>query len=152
MKMLRWISILGPRVRAAIASFLVLLLVVFVYPFKTTVVPEWNLTVVDDGGTSVGEINVTEHWQHYLLESAAHEESRRTSQDGFVSFPARAIRASLLGRGWATISRIKQDGRRARRMPVASIVVWGSKYYATTVAVYTPNEPPQSHIVVQSLR
>lgn len=152
MKTLRWISALAPRVRAAIATFLLLLLVVFVYPFKTTIVPEWNLKVVDDSGVALGEINVTEHWQHYLLESAAHEESQRTSQDGFVSFPARAIRASLLGRGWATVSRIKQDGRRARRMPVASIVVWGSKDYATTVTVYAPNELPQSHIVVQSLR
>lgn len=152
MKTLRWISALGPRVRAAIASFLLLLLLVLVYPFKTTIVPEWNLKVVDDGGVAVGEINVTEHWQHYLLESAAHEDVQRTGQDGLVSFPARSIRASLLGRAWATINRIKQDGRRAKRMPAASIVVWGSKHYATTVTVYAPNEPPQSHIVVQSLR
>ncbi len=152
MKILRWISALGPRVRAALAFFLLFLLLVLVYPFKTTIVPAWSLKVVDDGGVAVGEINVTEHWQDYLLESAAHEEIQRTGQNGLVGFPARSIRASLLGRAWATISRIRQDDRRGKRMPFASIVVWGSKDYATAVAVYNPNELPQSHIVVQSLR
>lgn len=131
-----------------------LLAVVFLllFPFKTTIVPEWTLKVVDEEGAAVRDINVTEHWQHFLLESAAHEELQRVGENGAAKFPERTIRASLLRRGLATISRIKSSGWRARRSPAASIVVWGNKDYATTVAVYDPSHLPQSHVTVPSLK
>lgn len=152
MKTPRWISISEPRTGAAVAAVLLFLLLVLVYPFKTTIVPEWGLKVVDEEGAPVPDVNVTEHWQHYLFESASHEDVQRAGANGLVKFPARSIRASLIGRAWATISRIKRDGWYARRTPAASIVVWGNKDYATTVAVYNPSELPQSHILVPSIR
>ena len=151
MKIPRWISKSGPHARGALVALLVLLFVLL-FPFKTTIVPDWSLKVVDEEGAAVGDINVTEHWQHYLLESSSHEEVQRAGANGLVSFPARSIRASLLGRGWATISRIREDGWKARRMPAASIVVWGNKDYATTVAVYNPTQLPQSHVIVPSTK
>lgn len=122
------------------------------YPFQTTIVPEWSLKVVDEEGAAVREVNVTEHWQHFLLESAAHEELKRVADNGAVNFPARTIRASLVRRGLATISRIKNAGWRARRSPAASIVVWGNKDYATTIAVYDAAHLPQSHVIVPTLK
>lgn len=149
MKPPRWISKSGSHARGAVVALLLLLLLLL-YPFETTIVPEWNLKVVDDDGAAVGDINVTEHWQHYLLETSSHEETRRAGTNG-VTFPPRAIRASLLGRGWAAISRIKTDGWQARMSPAASIVVWGHKNYATTVAVYFSKAQPQSHVIVPSI-
>ena len=150
MKIPRWIAKSGQHARGALVALLVLLLVLF-FPFKTTIVPEWSLKVVNEEGGAVGDINVTEHWQHYLLESASHEDLRRAGSSGMVSFPERSIRASLVSRAWATVSRIRQDGWHARRMPAASIVVWGNKGYAVSVAVYNPNELPQSHVIVPAI-
>lgn len=155
MKLIRWISALrrlGYRFRIALATALVLFLVIFFYPFQTTTVPQWNLRVVDDSGAPVREIKVTEHWQHHPLESDGHEEAQTTNQDGFVSFGLRSIRASLAGRLMARISNIATEGGRGRTDPYGAIVVWGSKVHATTVAVYQGEEVPQPEIRVQRLR
>lgn len=143
---------LGYRSRIALTAALVLFLVTFLYPFQTTTVPQWNLRVVDDAGAPVREINVTEHWQHYPLESIGHEEAQTTNQDGLVSFGLRSFRASLARRLLARISNIARHGDRGRTDPYGAVVVWGSKGHATTVAVYQGKEMPQPEINVQRLR
>jgi len=152
MKTPAWLLKAGRSTQASIAVGLLLVLLLLFYPFQTTIVPEWSLKVVDEEGAPVRAVNVTEHWQHFLLEASSHEEMRRVQDNGAVSFPERTIRASLVRRGIATIGRIKQDGWRARRSPGASIVVWGNAGYATTVEVYVPSELPQSHVMVPSIR
>ena len=127
----------------------VLLLALFLYPFKTTIVPRWRLNVVDETRVlGVPDIRVTEHWQHYLLESEGHEEMQKTNQNGLVDFPTRTIRASLASRVTRTIFNFAREGANAKSGPYASIVVWGSSDYETTVAVYQPDTPTQTEIVV----
>jgi hypothetical protein len=150
MRLIQRISDLGPRFWKAVAAVLVVLLVTLIYPFKTIVVPGWQLRVIDESGTPVRAINVTEHWQHYLLESVAHEELQQTGNDGMVKFPDRAIRASLLRRLLASLSRLNKTGTEARSEPYASAVVWGSKGHETNVAVYYEKLVPQSEIVVHT--
>ncbi len=131
------------------ASAAVLLLALFLYPFKTTIVPRWRLNVVDETRVlGVPDIRVTEHWQHYLLESEGHEEMQKTNQNGLVDFPTRTIRASLASRVTRTIFNFAREGANAKSGPYASIVVWGSSDYETTVAVYTPETATQTDIVV----
>ena len=152
MKFIRLSSILwrlGYRFRIALTAALVLFLVTFLYPFQTTTVPQWNLRVVDDAGAPVREIKVTEHWQHYPLDSSGHEEVQTTNQDGLVSFGLRSIRASLARRLFA---RINVGSDRGRKDPYGAIVAWGSKAHSTTVAVYQVNEMPQPEIRMQRLR
>ncbi|MCU1266744.1 MAG: hypothetical protein JWM21_3062 [Acidobacteria bacterium] len=93
-------------------------------------------------------ISVTEHWQHYLLESAGHEEARRADETGEVDFPARTIRASIISRAIDWLTNIAREGAKARVDPYASLVVWGSQVHETAVATYTPGTPPQSEVVV----
>ena len=150
MRFIQSISGLGPRSRKAIAGALILLLVTLLYPFKTTIVPDWQLRVIDETGAPVRAIKVTEHWQHYLLESSAHEDLQQTGDDGSVKFPDRAIRASLLRRLLATIVRLTKSGTRAKREPYASVVVWGSNSHETAVAVYNEEQSPQSEVVVHT--
>jgi hypothetical protein len=155
MRSIRWISDLrrlSYRSRIVLTAALVLFLVTFLYPFKTTTLPQWNLRVVDDAGAPVREINVTEHWQHYLLESAGHEEAQTTNRDGRVVFALRSIRASLASRLFARISKITGKGDRGRTDAYGAVVVWGSKDHATTVAVYQEKELPPPEIRVQRLR
>jgi hypothetical protein len=155
MRSIRWISDLrrpGYYARMILTVVSLLLLFAFLYPSKTTTLPEWKLRVVDDAGEPVAEVNVTEHWQHYLLESAGHEEAQTTNRDGRVSFDLRSIRASLAGRLLARIGKIARQGDAGRTDPYGAVVVWGSKDYATTVAVYQQNEKAQPEIRVQRLR
>ena len=142
----------GRSTQIAAVVFILFILFLLLYPFQTTIVPEWSLKVVDDEGAAVRDVKVTEHWQHFLLESGSHDDVRQVSENGAVSFPERTIRASLMRRGIATVGRIKRDGWRARRSPAASVVVWGNPGYATTVVVYTPANPPQSHVMVPTIR
>jgi hypothetical protein len=154
MKFNHWISdlwLLGYRFRIILTAALVLFLVTFLYPFQITTVPQWNLRVVDDAGAPVGEIKVTEHWQHHPLDASGHQEVKTTSQDGLVSFSLRSIRASLASRLLARINLARQ-GDGVRKDPYGAIVVWGSKAYETTVATYQINEKPQPEIRVQRLR
>jgi hypothetical protein len=108
--------------------------------------------VIDDQGGSVAGINVTEHWQHNLLESTGHEELQRSGSDGSLAFPPRTIRASLITRSIATIRKFFKRGAEARREPYGSVVVWGSKDHETNVALYKEDEPLPSLVRVTSLR
>jgi hypothetical protein len=155
MRVIQWISEQwrsSNRFRIIVIAASVLVLVFFLYPFETTTVPQWNLRVVDDAGAPVREINVTEHWQNYLLESEGHEEAQTTNQDGLVRFGARSIRASVLRRLFARISKFGNYNNRGRPIHYGAVVVWGSKSYETTVAVYPEEGVPQAEIRVQRLR
>lgn len=139
------------RFRTVLAIVLFLLLAVLIYPFQLTIVPAWQLRIIDNVGSPVREINVTEHWQHWLFENNAHDDVRKPGLDGHVSFPERTMRTSLLKRLLTTVSRIASEGRHAKREPAASVVAWGSNDHETTVAVYRKGEMPPSQIIVHSL-
>jgi hypothetical protein len=154
MEFIRWITEwwrLGYRFRIVVITLFALFLVTIFYPFQIITVPRWDLRVVDDGGAPVRDINVTEHWQDYLLESAGHEEVQTTNQDGLASFGVRTIRASITRRLFARISKFGSRDDRGRSLPYGAVVVWGKKNYETTVAVYQGETPP-AELRVQRLR
>ena len=136
----------------SLCLFLFLLLAFLIYPFQQTIIPAWQLRIIDNHGSPVSEINITEHWQHRLFEKDAHDDLRKPGLDGRVSFPERTMRSSLLNRLVTTVHRRATEGRDANMEPAASVVVWGSKDHQTTVAVYRVGELPQSEIVVHALR
>jgi len=149
---IRWISEQwrsSHRFRIVVITSLVVLLVIFLYPFETTTVPQWNLRVIDDAGAPVPEINVTEHWQNYLLESGGHEEAQTTDQNGRVNFDARNIRASVASRLLARLRKLGNHNPGGRPVLYGAVVVWGSKSHETTVAMHQGEGTPQWEIRVQ---
>ena len=142
------LALLSFRLQYALALGLVLSILVLIYPFQTTIVPRWRFLVLDDSGRPVRALKVTEHWQHYLFESEGHEEVMRTEDDGKVDFPERTIRASLLRRVVARINKAVSRSGQTRTDAAASVVLWGSKEYETTVAVYRAPDPPPGQISV----
>lgn len=120
---------------------------VTLFPFQTIVVPVWSLQVVDDQGAQVSGINVTQHWQHNLLEPVGHEELQKTNDEGQVIFPQRTIRASLFSRFRAAAMKFLREGSQAKFNKYASVVVWGSKENQTSVAVYEGQGVPPSQVV-----
>jgi hypothetical protein len=154
MRFIRWISDQwrsGYRFRILVLAILLLLFVTFLYPFQSTTLPEWNLRVVDDAGAPVHGINVTEHWQDYMLETEGHEEVRTTDQDGRVSFDARVLRASLTRRLIARMSNFGKHQPEGRAIRYGSVVVWGNRSYETNVAV-NQGEVPPAEVHVRRLR
>ena len=69
-----------------------------VYPYETTVVPDWRVRVVDENGNPVSGVTVTEYWRHMSFESDDHHAEAITDYSGYVSFPGRTTRAPLIRR------------------------------------------------------
>lgn len=143
---------ISARARTVCLSIAMLTLILFAYPFQSETTPEWNLRVLDNTGRNVSGINVTQHWQHYLLEGEGHEDLQKTDWEGRATFSQRTIRASLVRRTVAVIGKILSEGRGARLGPRASVVIWGSRDHETTVATYQPDEPPAAEVVVHRLK
>jgi len=142
------IAALPGRWRVILAGVFLLLLILLFFPFKTTIVPRWRLHVVDDAGALVRDINVTEHWQYYLLESEGHEEMLKTDGSGMVDFPERTIRASVASRLAHRVTSFAGRGTKARIDKYSSVVVWGNRDYEIGVAVAAPEAPPPTEIKV----
>jgi hypothetical protein len=142
---------LTPRMLKIVVGALLILLLLVIYPFQTTVVPVWSLHVVDDQRAHVSGINVTQHWQHNLLESVGHEELQRTNAEGQVVFPRRTIRASLFSRARSAAMKLFKDGSQAKFNTYASVVVWGSNENQTNVAVYEGEGTPPPQVVAARL-
>jgi hypothetical protein len=143
---------LPKRWRARLAGAVVLLLLILFFPFQSTTVPRWRVHIVDEAGVPAPGISVTEHWQHYLLESEGHEEMRRADETGLVDFPARTVRASITTRVIDAIINLLREGANAKLGSYASLVVWGHRDYETAVAIYKPGTPPQTEVVVHRMR
>jgi hypothetical protein len=77
---------------------LVVIAVVLLYPFESTVVPAQNVVVMTEGRRPVQDATVRQRWQDYSLESRGHEQDLKTDLNGRITFPRRTIRASLLRR------------------------------------------------------
>jgi hypothetical protein len=87
--------------------FIICAAVALLYPFKSTVCPAWTIQVVDNAGNPLKGAWVIQWWQHYTVESSGHRQDAETDKNGYVSFPKRTIRASLLFRTLGVISKTK---------------------------------------------
>jgi len=71
-------------------------------PFETTFIPEWKLRVVNDKGEPLSGQFVAQYCTNYTLGihpcENVGEDSKITDEEGYVIFPARKIRATLLYR------------------------------------------------------
>jgi hypothetical protein len=126
----------------------VLLAVFLLYPFETTVVPQWRIRVVDESGNPVRGVGVNEGWRHYSIERSRHEQSLVTDDEGYVTFPRRTVRAGLLVR--AVGSMIAALNPHGRSGPHAFLDVLGP-YSSRSSTDYSPQDPLPSTVVVRRL-
>lgn len=138
----RKIAVLG------IALSLIGLLLTLFYPFESTVVPEWNLRIIDEAGRPVSNIVVIERWRHHSLESSGQEEIRSTDLEGRVSFPHRSVEASLIFR--LVAERVARFNAHGESGPKAFVLVLGP-YSSLTNNQYSPHEQLPDTIVVRRL-
>jgi hypothetical protein len=88
-------------------SGVILALVISLVPFSTTLVPEWQMRVVNESGMPYAGKGVRQFCYSYTLGvSPCHDSNdfmRETDASGYVVFPERKITASLLSRILRTI-------------------------------------------------
>lgn len=80
------------------------LAIVAVYPFESSVAPAWKVQVMDKAGHPLANAGIVQTWHDNSAEWDDHKEEIRTDNDGYVSFPARNIKASVLQRAVVTVN------------------------------------------------
>ena len=98
---------------------------IILYPYKSVVCPAWQIQVVTETGKPLKGAFVRQHWQDYSVESDGHEQDAYTDENGYVSFPERTIKASLLSRGLGAISNTLSQGIHASYGPHAFVAAYG---------------------------
>jgi hypothetical protein len=96
--------------RKPVIVILLLGALLFLFPFKTTLVPEQRVLVVTQDMHPVKDAMVRQSWKHYSLERYGHEQDLSTDAHGRVTFPVRNIRASLLWRALGPVGSIVGQG------------------------------------------
>ena len=138
----------GRRKSLLLLLFLVLG-VILLYPWKTTVVPEWRVRIVDQSGAPLPNTAVREGWQHYSIESKSHEQDMLTDNDGYVTFPTRTIRSPLAIRIVRAIINALTPHHSSG--PIAWVIVLGD-YMEWSNNATLPDQPLPTEIVVKRNR
>jgi hypothetical protein len=117
------------------------------YPFESTVVPQWRVRVLDEAGNSVRGERLRESWSDYSVESHDHTEDRSTDGNGYVTFPRRTVKANLLVRlaRKAFIAMVPHQGE---GRPTAYILVLGDYTAVSDEPYYVTGRPLPTQIVV----
>jgi hypothetical protein len=97
------------RKRKWVIVFIVMVLLLL-YPIKTTVVPEQHVLFVTDDMHPIRGALIRQSWQNYLLEREGHEEDLPTDAHGRVTFPIRTMRAPLVLRALGPLASVAGQG------------------------------------------
>ena len=89
---------------------LITLVVLILYPFQTTVVPEQRALFVTNDRHPIKGALIRQSWRNYSLEREGHEEDLPTDSHGRVTFPKRTIRAPLIWRALGPLADIAGQG------------------------------------------
>lgn len=128
----------------------VLVVVGLAYPFNSTVVPAWRIRVVDEAGSPYAGMEVSQAWKHYSLELEGGEnmETRSTDASGYVEFPERTLKLSLLSRT------LRMAFTRAAKLlhgsTGISADVSATGPQGSRSVEYVPGKPPPEQLVLPS--
>ena len=98
--------------------------VALLYPVESTVCPAWTVQVVDEAGNPLRRASVQQVWEFYSFGRQGHEQRTHTDESGYVSFPERTVRVSLLSRALGATHLLLPHGSYG---PVAYVLAQGDK-------------------------
>ncbi len=134
------------KIGLLLGTVLLCLLVLLLYPFEVTSVPEWKLRVVDQTGQSLRGNRVSQSWCHYTFENQSHEAELFSDSDGYVIFPRRTVRGNLIT--WAGKHLLGLVKVHSSVGPSAWVSYRGDYRQASDMIWYQPGRPLASEIVV----
>jgi hypothetical protein len=91
--------------RAKILAGVAVILLLLVYPFNVTVMPEWNVKVVDENGMALPGAQVLEFATQWTLDFH-QEEAICSDSNGEAHFPRHTLPASVLTRVSMWVSKL----------------------------------------------
>lgn len=150
-KLLRWpLSVFGMKRWRTAILILVLVLLGGLYPYESTVVPAWKLRIVDEQERPYADVAATQAWKDYTLETEAGQnlDTRLTNKDGYVEFPERRIRASIVRRVFLTIFSAALTLAHGGFGIHAYVHASGPQGYRAVD--YVPGKPPAGQLVLPS--
>ena len=135
-------------------AVLALVVAVLISPREVTVVPAWRLRVVDEHGTPLKDVFVRQSWKHYSYELDAGEnlEDAWTDENGYVAFPQRTIKVSLIKQALGPLIIGGMLREHASFGASAAIMAWGEEGGegdASSVE-YEPGKPLPEQLVLPS--
>jgi len=93
------IRIMARRSARKVVYFAALILLLgALIPVPQVVAPDWTVTTLDRAHSPLAGVTVREVWEQYSVESASHEEDRKTDAKGEVHFPRRTRKISVAGK------------------------------------------------------
>ena len=128
---------------------------VLLYPYEATIVPTWRVRVLDEERNPLGRVRVTEYWSDASVERDDHQAESITDDRGYVTFPTRTIRASLIRRGIVPlINRLNVHGVDVgpHAYLIISRVVSSDMNFMTDNSNYFPGKPLPEEIVLRRLK
>jgi hypothetical protein len=138
LKLNKWLS--------SVTALAALVLVLGLVQPQSEIVPSWRVRVVVENGNPVSGALVRESWRNYSIESEGHEEDSMSDDSGYVVFPARYVRSSILKRGVAFVSNLDQ-GIHASFGTQAYLLAWFGNLDGETH--YRRGEPVPETIVLR---
>jgi hypothetical protein len=140
------------RVRGKLIWTLILIVILasLLYPYETTVVPQWTVKVVDEAGSPLAKVAVTEYWWDASVESEDHHAESISDGKGYITFPRRTIRGSLIRRVVPLINRLNVHGGSGG--PHAFLIVAGDMNSTTHNSDYFPGQSLPEEIVLTRLK
>lgn len=135
-----------------ISTIVIILLVLSMVPFKTTVVPEWKLRIIDENGNPYKGLMVIQHCQDATLEYNCDglETNPYTDQDGYVVFPKRTVQMSLTIRVLATMVSLLRHLITPHSSLGIRVSISASGSFGYQVLEYNPNEPLPEKFVLRT--
>jgi hypothetical protein len=86
------------RILIGVLAVALALLVVCLIPIEQAAVPEWRIQIVNEAGSPVASVDVHEEWMEFGPESHTMVDIRPSDATGWVTFPPRTSRGSILYR------------------------------------------------------
>lgn len=117
--------------------------------YESTTVPEWKIRVVNTQDDPVTRAEVYQTWKYYSLEPSDtfNRDVRVTDENGYVAFPQRTVKASLLRRVLAFVGEKVNINPHTSFGPHSHISL--SQGGTTYAADYTEGQALPSEIIVQ---
>jgi hypothetical protein len=97
----RYVSWMTPTKKRHRIIAILCFIALIAYPFESNLLPVWRLQIVDVNENVCRNMLITQSWGHYSLypkSGSGGLDKRFTDINGYVEFPERKIRASLLRR------------------------------------------------------
>lgn len=121
-----------------------------IIPFQSTVVPAWKIRVIDETGRPYAGMSVSQAWKHYSLELEGGEnmETRQTDEAGYVEFPQRTLKLSLLSRALRSVYTHVLTLSHGSAGISADVAATGPQGYKSIK--YVAGKPPPDQLVLPS--